>query len=70
VLANVTVGSAPDAVVVDAGTNTIYVANNADGTVSVVSGSKNTVTATLSAGSRPQAMALNRRLKRMRMGSC
>jgi YVTN family beta-propeller protein len=36
--ATITVGNAPDGVVVDEATDTIYVANNADNTVSVING--------------------------------
>ena len=53
VTATIAVGAEPDGVAVDATTNTIYVANNGDNTVSVINGATNTVTATIPVGPRP-----------------
>jgi YVTN family beta-propeller protein len=49
VLANVNVGNTPYGIDVDLGTNLAFVANTQDGTVSVINGKTNTVSATLSA---------------------
>ena len=45
------VGSAPLAVAVNPSTNTVYVANFGDNSVSVIKGKTNTVTATVPVGS-------------------
>jgi YVTN family beta-propeller protein len=68
VIATVTVESGPSAVAVNAVTNTIYVANYCgndvscstySGTVSVIDGVSNTVTATVNVGSDPTAAVVN-----------
>jgi|HubBroStandDraft_1064217.scaffolds.fasta_scaffold62794_2 YVTN family beta-propeller protein len=53
------VGSNPDALAVDASTDTIYVANYSDGTVSVIDGTTQTVTQTITVGSDPTAIGVD-----------
>ena len=55
----VDVGRAPLGVAVDAGTQTAYVANVEDGTVSVIDESSNTVSATIDVGGEPFAAAVD-----------
>ncbi len=57
--AAISVGAQPDAMVMDLASNRIYVANYADGTVSVVDGSSNTVVTTIQVGMHPTSLALN-----------
>ena len=59
VTATVLAGTFPHAVAVDPVTNTIYVANDGDNTVTVIDGATNTVTATVSAGTDPNAVAVD-----------
>ena len=59
VTATVPVGKSPQGVAVDPGTHTVYVANRADGTVSVIDASTRTVTATVPVGSRPNGVAVD-----------
>lgn len=51
--------SRPTGVDVDSGTNTVYIANGGNNTVSVVSGASNTIIATIPVGSSPSAIAVN-----------
>ncbi len=53
------VGSAPAAAATNPLTNTIYVLNSSDGTVSVINGATGLVTATITVGSDPVAAAVN-----------
>jgi YVTN family beta-propeller protein len=53
------VGSAPDGVAVDAATRTVYVANEGDGSVSVIDGATGAVTATVDVGSKPRGIAVD-----------
>jgi YVTN family beta-propeller protein len=55
----ITVGSHPYGVAVDATTGTVYAANYGSGTVSVINGATNTVTATVTVGSDPYAVAVD-----------
>ena len=59
VTATIPVVSFPLGVAADRKTNTIYVANDASDTVSVISGRTNTVTATVPVGSLPFSVAVN-----------
>src|SRR5262249_9581406 len=56
---SVTAGRNPAAVAVNSVTNTIYVVNQIDGTVPVMDGSPDTVTATVTVGISPVAVAVN-----------
>jgi YVTN family beta-propeller protein len=56
---SVRVGAGPDALAVNTVTGNVYVANSTDGTVSVISGETNAVTATLRAGPHPYTLAVN-----------
>lgn len=56
---SVDVGKEPFGVAVNPLTNRIYVANYSSGTVSVVNGATNTVTATIPMGSNPSAVTVN-----------
>ncbi len=51
------VGNDPDGVAVDPAAGTVYVANDGDGTVSVIDVATNSVTATIPVGSGPYAVA-------------
>jgi YVTN family beta-propeller protein len=53
------VGSGPYGVAVNPSTNTVYVANTSNNSVSVINGSTNTVTSTVAVGSLPVAVAVN-----------
>ncbi|MFZ0911594.1 MAG: hypothetical protein WAN24_19145 [Candidatus Acidiferrales bacterium] len=53
------VGTAPAAAATNPLTNTIYVLNSSDGTVSVINGATGLVTATITVGSDPVAVAVN-----------
>src|SRR5258708_1369546 len=53
------VGNSPDAVAVNATTNTIYVANSHSNSVSVIDGATNTVTATIAVGTLPKGVAVD-----------
>ncbi len=55
----VRVGKYPDFVAVNSLTNVVYAANSGDGTVSVIDGASNTVTATITVGGQPQGIAVN-----------
>jgi YVTN family beta-propeller protein len=55
----IAVGSAPTAVVAGTDGKSVYVANSASGSVSVISTATNTVTTTIKVGSAPQALALS-----------
>ena len=59
VASTVTVGSSPFALAVNPATGRIYVANTGSNTVSVIDGSRDTVTATVTVGSQPVALAVN-----------
>jgi YVTN family beta-propeller protein len=59
VSATVAVGSFANGVAVDAATNTTYVTNAGDDTVSVIDGTTNTVTDTIAVGSLPYSAALD-----------
>ncbi len=59
VTATVTVGSSPYAAAANPTTNTIYVPNVGDNSVSVINGLTNSVTATVPVGSLPVAVAVN-----------
>ncbi len=63
VTATIPLASAPNAVAVNAQTNTIYVASYEAGTVSVIDGQTNTVTATIRVGRSPQAITVGPRSK-------
>ena len=58
VTASLTVGSSPAAIAVNPSTGTVYVANSAGNSVSVINGATNTVT-TVSTGTNPVALAVN-----------
>jgi YVTN family beta-propeller protein len=53
------VGAGPSAVAVDAATNTVYVANIFDNSVSVIDGATNGVSATIPVGVNPDAIAVD-----------
>jgi YVTN family beta-propeller protein len=53
------VGLGPVRVATNPQTNTIYVTNSGDGTVSVINGKKNKVVATIPFGVMPQGIATN-----------
>ena len=55
----ITVGNDPNAVAVDQVSNTVYVSNQNDNTVSVISGVTNTVTDTAAVGYAPDAIAVD-----------
>jgi YVTN family beta-propeller protein len=55
----VVAGQNPDFVAVNSATNTVYVSNSNDGTVSVIDGSTNQKTATITVGGMPQGIAVN-----------
>ena len=57
--ATITVGTSPNGVAVNAVTDTAYVANAGSGTVSVINGRTNTVTATIPVGNQPTWVAIN-----------
>src|SRR6266700_3710580 len=57
VTSTVTVGTAPLGVAANPSTNTIYVANAASNTVSVINGRANEVTATIPVGAAPHGVA-------------
>ena len=57
--AAVPVGNGSHGVAVDPGTHTVYVANGFDDTVSVIDGSRNTVTATVPVGDYPHGVAVD-----------
>ena len=59
VTATVGVGSYPAAVAVDPNTDTVYVPNSGDSTMSVIDGATNTVRATVAVGSYPSAVAVD-----------
>ena len=60
VITSILVGNGPLGVVTNPLTNTAYVANVGDNTVSVISGKTNTVTKTISVGTFPHDMATTR----------
>ena len=51
--------NSPDQIAVDPATDTIYVANDGNNTVSVIDGSTNTVTTTVGVGSGPRGIAVD-----------
>jgi len=57
IVANVTVGSNPDALAIDGTAGEVYVANSGSSNVSVISGSSNTVVATIGVGRAPVALS-------------
>jgi len=57
--ARVRVGNSPDFLAVNSVTNQVYVANSSSGTVSVIDGATNTVTATIPVGGLPQGIGVN-----------
>ena len=59
VTSTISVGRAPAGVAVDAITHTVYVANIADNSVSVINGATGTVTSTIPVGARPFAVAVD-----------
>jgi YVTN family beta-propeller protein len=59
VAATVAVGTAPAGSVVDTATDTVYVANAMDNTLSAINGSTNTVVGTIPVGSHPVAIAID-----------
>jgi YVTN family beta-propeller protein len=59
VTTKVVVGVAPDAVAVDESTHTIYVTKPVSGTVSVINGKTDIVTATVTVGGNPQGIAVD-----------
>ncbi len=59
VTATIPVGHDPSDVAVDPGTNTLYVTNRSDDTVSAIDEATNTVTATVGVGRSPQAVAVD-----------
>lgn len=56
---NVLVGSDPMYVAIDSKTNTVYVSNTGDGTVSAINGATNAVAATISVGTIPMGIAVD-----------
>ncbi|MDE1862275.1 MAG: type VI secretion system tube protein Hcp [Thaumarchaeota archaeon] len=61
VVGNVTVGNTPEMLAFDRDDGKIYVANNADGTLSVIDGRTNSVASTIKVGSGPQGVAFDQR---------
>src|SRR5260370_24573005 len=61
ITATISVGTEPVGVAANPRTNTIYVANSVDNTVSVISGQVNTVTATVPVGRTPGGVAVKPR---------
>jgi YVTN family beta-propeller protein len=61
VTATIPVGSFPEGAAADPKTNTVYVTNDLDNTVSVISGETNTVTATIPMGSFPHGSRRTRK---------
>jgi YVTN family beta-propeller protein len=59
VSATISVGAAPNGIAANAATNRIYVANNTDGTVSVIDGGTYSVVATVTVGAGPAGVAVN-----------
>src|SRR4051794_23638641 len=59
VTTTIPVGNAPEGVAVNPKTDTVYVANEYDDTVSVISGRTNTVTATIPVGRQTHWIAVN-----------
>jgi YVTN family beta-propeller protein len=59
VTATIPVGIQPSGVATNPKTNTVYVANSFDNTVSLISGRTNTVTATIPVGREPLGVAAN-----------
>jgi YVTN family beta-propeller protein len=59
VTGTIPVGTGPAGVAVNPLTNTAYVANFIDGTVSVISGRTGTVTGTIPVGNNPLVVAVN-----------
>jgi YVTN family beta-propeller protein len=59
VTATISVGGESDAVAANPLTGAVYVANQLDNTVSVISGQTNTVIATIPVGSGPAGIAVN-----------
>ena len=59
IIATIPVGDDPQSVGVNLSTNRVYVANQADGTVSVIDGTTNTVIATVAVGGEPMALGVN-----------
>jgi len=59
VTVTIPVGSESDAVVANPRTGCVYVANQLDNTVSVISGQTNTITATIPVGNGPVGVAVN-----------
>ena len=56
---SIAVGTNPVAMAVNPATGQVYVANQTSGTVSVINGATNTVTATVPVGTNPEAVAVN-----------
>jgi YVTN family beta-propeller protein len=56
---SIAVGATPSAMAVNAATGQVYVANTGSGTVSVINGVTNMVTATVPVGMQPEAVAVN-----------
>ena len=56
---NVKVGKDPVALAINEATNRIYVANNGDGSISVIDGAKDVVAATVNVGQLPYVLAVN-----------
>jgi YVTN family beta-propeller protein len=63
VTATISVGNAPGAVAADPKTNTVYVVNDVNDTVSVISGRTNTVTSTIPVGKIQQGIAADTKNK-------
>jgi YVTN family beta-propeller protein len=59
VSATIPVGGGPNGIAANAATNRIYVANNADNTVSVIDGSTYSIVATIAVGVGPDGVAVN-----------
>jgi YVTN family beta-propeller protein len=59
VIDTVTVGDIPRGIDVNPATNRVYVANQGDGTVSVIDGTTNTVIATVDVGNSPRGVGVN-----------
>ncbi len=59
VIATIPLGVSPNGVDVNSTTNRVYVANQSDGTVSVIDGGSNTVVSRVTVGSSPGAVAVN-----------